>query len=129
MEVICTRTVIRTSAYDACYRHYRDALGWPVFVEYAGEGRRGACFGTREWGIEIVDDPAAGVDDERARGAMEVPDVHALRAELAGRLAELPEIVEEAWAHSLTVAAPDGYRIKFFTRRVPAGSGVSRGAG
>ncbi len=122
MEVVCTRTVIRTSKYDECYRHYHHALGWPVFVEYAGEGRRGACFGTREWGIEIVDDPTAGVDDERARGAMEVTDVHALRAELAGRLAELPPIAEETWAHSLTVAAPDGYRIKFFTRRVPAGS-------
>ena len=128
MEVLCTRTVIRTAKFDECYRHYHEALGWPVFVEYAGEGRRGACFGTREWGIEIVDDPAAGVDDERARAAMEVPDVHALRAELApkfeGRLAELPPVAEEPWAYSLTVAAPDGYRIKFFTRRVTAGSGA-----
>ena len=38
---------------------------------------------------------------------------------------ELPQIVEEEWAHSLTVAAPDGYRIKFFSRRVPAGTGTA----
>ena len=120
MDVVCTRTVIRTSNFDDCYRHYHEVLGWPLFVEYAGEGRRGACFGTRKWGIEIVEDPTAGADDERARAAMEVSDVHALRTELVGRIADLPEVVEEAWAHSLTVAAPDGYRIKFFTRRVPA---------
>lgn len=123
VDVVCTRTVIRTSKYDECYRHYHETLGWPVFVEYAGEGRRGVCFGTREWGIEIIDDPTAGADDERARAAMEVPDVHVLHAELAGRIDELPQIVEESFAHSLTVAAPDGYRIKFFTRRVPTGTG------
>ncbi len=123
MDVICTRTVIRTSRFDECYRYYGEVLGWPVFVEYAGEGRRGVCFGTRDWGIEIIDDPAAEADDERTRAAMEVPDVHALRAELSGRLAGLPPVAEEPWAHSLTLAAPDGYRIKFFTRRVPAGTG------
>ena len=50
-------------------------------------------------------------------------DVHALREELAGRLPALPPVAEETWAYSLTLAAPDGYRIKFFSRRVPAGSG------
>ncbi len=121
MEVICTRTVIRTSKYDECYRYYCDVLGWPIFVEYASESRRGACFGTHEWGIEIVEDSAAGIDDERVRSAMEVSDVYALRAELAGSLTEMPQVVEESFAYSLTIAAPDGYRIKFFTRRVSVG--------
>ncbi|MCY4639180.1 MAG: VOC family protein [Chloroflexi bacterium] len=123
MDIICTRTVIRTARFDECYRYYGEVLGWPIFVEYAGRERRGACFGTREWGIEIIDDPEAGSDDERSRGAMEVADVHALREELAGRLPALPPVAEETWAYSLTLAAPDGYRIKFFSRRVPAGSG------
>lgn len=123
MDIVCTRTVIRTSRFDECYRYYGEVLGWPLFVEYHGEDRRGACFGTRDWGIEIVDDAEAGADDERSRGAMEVEDVHALREELAGRLPALPPVAEEAWAYSLTLAAPDGYRIKFFTRRVPAGTG------
>lgn len=126
MDVICTRTVIRTSQFDECYRYYGEVLGWPLFVEYSGAERRGACFGTRDWGIEIVEDAEAGADDERARGAMEVADVRALRAGLAERLAGLPPIAEEVWAYSLTLAAPDGYRIKFFTRRVPAGSAGGR---
>lgn len=120
-EVIGTRTVINCPDYDACYRYYRDILEWPVFVEYRGE-RRGACFGTRVWGIEIIDVPDAPRDDGRARGAFEVPDVAALHARLKAKLPDLPDIEHERWADSFIATAPDGYRIKFFTRVVPAGT-------
>ncbi|MCS7002428.1 MAG: hypothetical protein NZ518_06230 [Dehalococcoidia bacterium] len=116
-DILCTRTVIRVPNYDACYDFYKNVLRWPIFVEYANERSRGACFGDTVWGIEIVSDPTAPPDDRRSRGAMEVADVWALHAELAERLPHLAPLTEETWATSFMVTAPDGYQIKFFTRK------------
>jgi catechol 2,3-dioxygenase-like lactoylglutathione lyase family enzyme len=121
-DVSCTRTVMRCPNYDETFRYYRDILEFPIFIEYTNPEARGACFGTRVWGIEILDDPAAPRDDGRARGAFEVPDVQALHARLKPKLPDLPEIEHERWANSFIATAPDGYRIKFFTRVVPAGT-------
>jgi hypothetical protein len=41
---------------------------------------------------------------------------------LKAQLPDLPDIEQERWADSFIATAPDGYRIKFFTRTVPAGS-------
>ena len=122
MDVTCTRTVISTNNYDECYAYYRDVLEWPIFIEYKNSAYRGTCFGTKVWGIEIIEDLNAPPENERARGAMEVDDVRAFRDMVAAKVPNTPEVETEAWSYSFILKAPDGYRIKFFTRRVPGGT-------
>jgi catechol 2,3-dioxygenase-like lactoylglutathione lyase family enzyme len=115
---VCTRVVMLCHRYDACHDFYRRVLGFPVFTDHPERApTRNACFGTEEWGVEIIEWPTAPPDNGRMYTAIEVSDVDAVREDVARRLQPLPEVRDEGWARALTLAAPDGYRLEFFTRR------------
>jgi catechol 2,3-dioxygenase-like lactoylglutathione lyase family enzyme len=113
VEVLSSRVLLRPSDVDAAVGWYRDTLGLRVYREYGTGGRvTGTVFFLGGGFLELV----SGSSPVAAGGAalwLQVPDVAAEHARLAGLGVEvLRPPVDEPWGlRECWVADPDGVRI------------------
>jgi catechol 2,3-dioxygenase-like lactoylglutathione lyase family enzyme len=113
VEVLSSRVLLRPSDLGAAVGWYRDTLGLRIYREYGAGGRvTGTVFFLGGGFLELVSgsSPVAG---EGAALWLQVPDVAAEHARLAGLGVEvLRPPVDEPWGlRECWVADPDGVRI------------------
>lgn len=113
MEILASRILIRPADYPNSVEFYRDRIGLAIAREYGG----GTVFYAGQSLIEL-----AGHGDPSAGGTLwlQVRDVYATEAELAGRGVQIARTAtEEPWGlHEMHVVDPDGVTLIFV--QIPA---------
>ena len=119
MEILASRILLRPADYERSLRFYRDELELAIARDYGA----GVVFFAGQSLIEL-----AGHGEPDAGGAMwlQVRDVYATQAELAGRGVQIArEARQEPWGlHEMHVTDPDGVTLIFV--RVPANHPLRR---
>ncbi|KAA0118600.1 VOC family protein [Mycolicibacterium sp. P9-22] len=108
MEILASRMLIRPADYPTSVEFYRDRIGLAIAREYSG----GTVFYAGQSLIEL-----AGHGEPTAGGAiwLQVRDVYAAQAELAGRAVPIARAAaEEQWGlHEMHITDPDGVTLIF----------------
>src|SRR6185312_15762063 len=119
MEILASRILLRPADYERSLRFYRDELELAIARDYGA----GVVFFAGQSLIEL-----AGHGEPDAGGAMwlQVRDVYATQAELAGRGVQIArEARQEPWGlHEMHVTAPHGVTLIFV--QVPANHPLRR---